>query len=105
MRALVVAALGLAACARRVPPPVTPAAVDHAQARWADASVAQLERGRAVLMARCAGCHLTPLPSDLAAAAWPANLDEMAPEANLTGPERVDLERYLVSLAGAAASR
>ena len=98
-RAALVLTLALGACGRRVAPPVTPADLTRAQARWADADGAELDHGRDVLTARCAGCHLPPMPTDVPATRWPAVLDEMAPEAGLTAPDRRALERYLLTLA------
>lgn len=98
-RAALGLALLLAACGRRVAPPVTPADLARAQAQWPDTDDAELTRGRQLLTTRCGGCHLPPMPTDVPAPRWPAVLDEMAPEAGLAITDRQALERYLRTLA------
>jgi len=91
MRALAIAAV-LAACAS--PPPVA----TESDAARAHVELAELAHGRQLLIARCSGCHTTPLPSDHPAAEWPRQLDDMAERAHLTFEERTAIARYLVAL-------
>jgi cytochrome c5 len=100
--ALVATALALAACGRTTLPLVSPADVARATERWPDTSDVELNAGRDVLRRSCGGCHLVPLPTDVAPAGWPGVLDEMAPEAALESDERQALERYLVTLSASA---
>jgi hypothetical protein len=47
--------------------------------------------------ARCGVCHV-PLPrEDYSPSQWPGILDEMAPRAGLTGPQRERVRAYLTS--------
>lgn len=86
----------LAACARHSPPHAT-----AADAERANVELAELEQGRTLLLAKCAGCHKTPLPRDHAPAAWPPYMDEMAPKAKLDAAQRALIERYLMVMATA----
>ena len=96
--AAAVTAFVLVGCGRAVAPMVTPADVARATERWPDTDDVELTAGRAVLLRSCGGCHLVPMPSDVAPAAWPGVLDEMAPEAGLEVDERQALERYLIAI-------
>lgn len=84
----------LAACARHSPPHAT-----AADAERANVELAELQQGRKLLLAKCAGCHKTPLPHDHASAAWPRYMDEMAPKAKLDAAQRALIEQYLVTMA------
>ena len=88
------AALGLAACAPSAPPPVT--AGDAARA---GTSVAQLEHGRSLYMARCSVCHLPVAPRSKPATAWPGHVAEMQTRAHLTPDEARLVTSYLVTVA------
>jgi len=92
MRALAVLAVLAAAC---TPPPPVATEGDAARARVA---LAELAHGRKLLIARCSGCHTTPLPSDHVASDWPRALDDMAERAHLTFEERTAIATYLVAL-------
>lgn len=96
--ALAIVALVVAAgCARRVPPRAT--ALD---AERASVALADLERGRELLIAKCGSrCHKTPMPGDHTAAEWPHELDEMSERAKLTPVERAAIERYVITMASA----
>jgi hypothetical protein len=85
----------IAACARRMPPRATPL-----DAERANVSVAELDHGRSLLVAKCGSrCHKAPLPTDKLASEWPKALDEMAPRANLNAPDRHSIEQYLLAMA------
>ncbi len=86
----------LAACARHSPPHAT-----AKDAERANLELAQLEQGRTLLLAKCAGCHNTPLPRDHAPAEWPRYMDEMAPKAKLDAAQRALIEQYLITMATA----
>jgi len=100
VRFAALAALGLAlgaGCAAALPRP-TSETVARAQGRWPDSTLEQLERGRAVFVQRCAGCHALPLPDSRSEPEWQKVLDEMADEAKLTPDERVLVERFILSV-------
>lgn len=98
--AVVLSALALVACARRLPPPVTPTDVAWAQERWPDATRAELEHGRKLLLSKCGGsCHRPPMPADQPPEAWPEHVADMAERSGLTAQTRATLERYLITLA------
>lgn len=82
----------LAACAR--PPPVA----TEADAARAHVALAELERGRSLLLARCGSCHDTPLPSREPAADWPRRVGDMAARAGLRGDEPQVIAAYLIAL-------
>ena len=93
-RAAVLALLLAAGCARRMPPRATPA-----DAQRANMTVAELEDGRKLVVAKCGSrCHQPPMPSDHTALEWPKALDEMSPRAALSPSERRAIERYLVAM-------
>ena len=73
--------------------------VAWATARWPDATLTQLEQGRAVYVARCSGCHALHLPSELYPEDWPEQVREMEQEQDvvLTDDERTSMLRYLAA--------
>ena len=86
--------LVVAACARRMPPRAT-----AADAERTNVSLAELEQGRSLVVAKCGSrCHKPPMPGDHAASEWPHALDEMAPRAALTAQDRQLIEQYLVAM-------
>lgn len=96
----------LAACAGRVPPPVTAADVARAQERWPEVSQAELEQGRKLLQSKCGGsCHRPPMPTDQPADRWPGHVAEMAERSGLTPQAQRALEQYLITLASAPPPR
>ena len=90
---VVVLALVLVACARRLPPPATAADAERSQV-----PLAELEQGRKLVLAKCGRCHDTPLPADRTATEWPAMVGKMAERSKLSGDERSLIERYLVAM-------
>src|SRR5262245_57939669 len=91
---LVVAFVGLAACARRSPPMAT-----SADAARGNVELAELQQGRKLLLGKCAACHQTPMPDDHSAGEWPTMLAEVADRAKLDSSQRVLIEKYLVTMA------
>lgn len=85
--------IGFAACAPRLPPQAT-----AADAERGNLALADLQQGRKLLLAKCAGCHKTPMPSDYAPADWPKHVDDMAPKAKLDETQRQLIERYLITM-------
>ena len=65
----------------------------------AGVELAELQRGRSLVGAKCGGCHRTPLPTDHRAAEWPHMLDEMSARAHLDPAQRDAIERYLITMA------
>jgi hypothetical protein len=89
-------ALGAAGsgCARRLPPRAS--AMD---AQRANATLAELEAGRKLVIAKCGSrCHQPPMPRDHTALEWPKAMDEMSPRAGIDGDQRRAIERYLVAM-------
>ncbi|MEJ7600256.1 MAG: hypothetical protein WKG01_20270 [Kofleriaceae bacterium] len=93
-------AFALVACARRVPPVATANDAERGQV-----ALGELERGRALVLGKCARCHATPLPSDHTATQWPGMINEMAVRSKLDAGERTAITRYLVVMAAAPAVR
>ena len=94
LAAALAAAIGLAACATSAPPAVT--AGDAARSHT---SMAQLEHGRSLYMARCSVCHLPVAPRAKPAAEWPGHVAEMQTRAHLTPDEASLVKQYLVTIA------
>lgn len=93
MKKLLVLAL-VAACRAGGPPHAT-----AADAERSNVAMAELERGRSLLVSKCgASCHTAPLPSQHTAREWPAKLDEMAERSNLDRAQRRLIEEYLVAM-------
>jgi mono/diheme cytochrome c family protein len=67
--------------------------------RWPGTTLQDLERGRALYVRRCAGCHTLFLPGAYPPAAWPGLVDAMAAKARLRPGERDDVVRFLVAVA------
>lgn len=76
-------------------PEASPALVERAAQRWADANLEQLEQGRYYYVKRCSGCHNLHLPSEKAPGEWAAALDEMAVKAHLNEAQKTAVLRYL----------
>ncbi|MGE0400084.1 MAG: hypothetical protein AB7T06_25430 [Kofleriaceae bacterium] len=88
MRVVLVLAL-LGACAPSLP---------HATAVDADRAnveLAELERGRSIVLKKCGGCHKPPLPTD----AWQPVMADMAARAKLDAEQRRLAEQYLSVMA------
>lgn len=88
------AAGAMAGCGGTLPP------VTAGDAARAGVELAELQRGRSLVGAKCSGCHRTPLPADHRTGDWPRMLDEMSARANLDGGQRDAIQRYLVTMAG-----
>lgn len=92
-RLLALLIVALAGC-MAAPPPAT-----QADAARAHVAIDVLQRGRDVLVAKCSGCHHTPLPTEHVAADWPHRIDEMSGRAHLDDQQRALVAAYLVALA------
>lgn len=90
-----IALLGLVAACRG---PWLPVATE-ADATRSNAAVADLNRGRQLLIHSCSGCHLTPSPRDHRAADWPSEVAEMRERAKLTPDEVALITQYLTAFA------
>jgi hypothetical protein len=92
MRRLVIV---LVVACRPAPPHATAIDADRAHV-----ALAELDRGRELLITKCGGsCHRPPLPSDHTAGEWPAKLDEMAGRARLEPEQRHLIEEYVTAMA------
>jgi len=84
----------LAGCVRPAPPVATAVDADRAHVE-----LAELERGRELLVKKCGGsCHVVPLPTQHAPAEWPRMLDEMSERSGLDGTQRRLIEQYLITM-------
>jgi hypothetical protein len=86
-------ALVIGGCARRSPPMAT-----ASDAQRGNVELAELQQGRSLLLGKCTGCHLTPMPDDHSPVEWPEMITEMAGRAKLDLRQRALLERYLVTM-------
>lgn len=86
-----------------------PTAADAAWAaeRWPEVKQADLQRGRALYVKRCAGCHALRLPERFPSSTWEHHVDEMAKRAHLPQAEREPMLRYLLTMSrpGAVATK
>jgi hypothetical protein len=71
----------------------------RAAARWQGSGLVDLEKGRAVYVARCGKCHELILPEEQKAEEWPRLVGRMSEKAKLAAEERQLVERFLVTLA------
>lgn len=97
-------ALVVAGCATLAQPTALDAA--WAAKRWPEVTQAELQRGRALYVKRCAGCHALRLPERYPAASWEHHVDEMGKRAHLAPEEREPVLHYLLTMSrpGAAAA-
>lgn len=93
MRWLVPLLVVLLACARSMPPTAT-----LHDAQRVNLPLAELHEGRALLIRKCGGCHLTPQPRQYSASEWPQKIGEMAERAKLDPHQIVLLQRYLSTM-------
>jgi nitrate/TMAO reductase-like tetraheme cytochrome c subunit len=91
-RVVFVLVLGVLAGCGMSPPTATDASRAHIE-------LADLQRGRSLLVTKCGNCHRPPLPTDHGAHEWPEKLDEMATRANLDVMQGHLIEQYLVTMA------
>lgn len=92
-----VAGLGAAtACASAVPLPTAPDAT-WALRRWPETSLQSLSDGRALYVARCAGCHALIPPSRRSGDRWLEQVPLMAQRARLKDAEKTLITRYLLT--------
>ena len=100
-RRFLLALLLLAGCARTQLPRPTTAEAQAAQTRWPGTTVADLNRGRSLYMARCSVCHQPVQPGRIPADEWPGHVEEMRERAHLSIDEARLVESYLVTAASA----
>lgn len=79
-------------------PHAEPGDAERARARFPGADVASLERGRALYVKDCSGCHTLYLPQSRKASDWPAIVAEMAEEAGLDDADLDPIVEYLVTM-------
>lgn len=94
LRLVVVFALAAAACGG----PSLPVATEADAAR-VQIGKAELDRGRALLIDKCSGCHITPAPSDHSAASWPGHVADMEARAKLADGEASLITQYVTAFA------
>jgi hypothetical protein len=69
-----------------------------ADAERAHVPIADLQRGRELLIGKCGGCHDVPKPNDEPRDKWPAQLDDMGKRAGLVGPDRQLIQQYVLAM-------
>ncbi|CAN5402114.1 hypothetical protein BH11MYX1_BH11MYX1_14120 [soil metagenome] len=67
-----------------------------ADARRAHVELAELSDGRALLFAKCGGCHDVPTPDQKSRTDWPRQVADMQDRAGLDSSQRALIEQYLV---------
>jgi hypothetical protein len=65
----------------------------------AGVELADLQRGRSLVAAKCGGCHRPPLPTEHRTGDWPHMLDEMVARSHLDFAQHRLIEQYLVTMA------
>jgi hypothetical protein len=95
---LVMLAAALAGCVGG-PPVATPADAARANVQLAD-----LEQGRTLMLGKCGGCHVAPMPAKHAPGDWPRSLDQMTDRSKLDATQRRLIEAYLVTMSSAPAA-
>jgi mono/diheme cytochrome c family protein len=103
-RAILAFALALAAvlaCSAALDHP-TEQDVEWASARWPQTTIKDLQRGRALYVEKCAGCHNLPLPEKHSPAEWEGYVAYMVAEARITPEEQDAITRFLTSASARA---
>ncbi|HKJ42712.1 MAG TPA: hypothetical protein VKA27_11500 [Sunxiuqinia sp.] len=60
-----------------------------------NATLAQLQQGRALYTSNCNACHYLYSPSDFSASTWPSIVAQMAPNTNMSSSEVKLVLKYL----------
>lgn len=84
----------IAACTAAMPV-VTEADVERARAESPEVTMASLERGRTLYLARCASCHEAYHPATRTVVEWDEALVEMSDRARLKLGDRALVRDYL----------
>jgi mono/diheme cytochrome c family protein len=92
---VVLAGVGLGACAARLPEPNV-ADAERAAKVWPGTTLDDLHRGKQQYVQRCSGCHGLIDPHQFQAGRWPVFVKEMSGKLQISSSEVVDLTRYLV---------
>ncbi|TNF23936.1 MAG: hypothetical protein EP329_26240, partial [Deltaproteobacteria bacterium] len=93
----VLVGLGASACGGTVLPAPVAADAERASARWPDADLGQLTRGRTLYLQKCSGCHALVAPHARKPEAWPPAVNAMAAKINLPDRDRELITRYVVT--------
>jgi hypothetical protein len=89
----------MAGCAAVDIPRPTPGDVERAASTWPRTSMADLELGRSLYLARCTGCHQPAEPRRFSASVWKEQVLEMQERARLTADDVASIIRYLTIMA------
>lgn len=98
--ALALAVFTLAACGVDVPRATALDVARAAQTR-PGTTLAELEQGRSLYLAKCTNCHRPIAPRSITPATWPAHVEEMRERARLSDDEHAAIVLYLTTLAAA----
>jgi mono/diheme cytochrome c family protein len=93
MKYLAILVCALAGCQVSLP------SATASDASRANIELADLQRGRSLLVTRCGSCHRPPMPGERRAVEWPDKLDKMTERANLDVAQRHLIESYLMTMA------
>ena len=70
---------------------------EWASRRWRTTTLEDLQKGRAVYVQKCAGCHNLHTPEQYSPTEWEGYVAYMAEDAKLTAEEQVLITRFLVA--------
>jgi hypothetical protein len=104
--AVVVALAAAIACASGLPEP-THSDVGWAKTRRPESTLAELQHGRKLYVARCAGCHALKSPDMLAPGEWSGEIAEMRSKhgVDIADREQLLIAQYLDSMSARRAVR
>ncbi len=95
---LALAAAGLVAGCAGVLVKPTEADVPVAERLFPGTTLAHLEKGREIYVARCSSCHGLRLPEDHTPEEWPKLLNAMAPRARLDYRQKELVLRFVMTM-------
>lgn len=95
---LTITAIGiLVSCASMIPVPGPPD-VTHASLRWPRIKLEDLQVGKKLYIANCAGCHDLHAPSEKTPDEWEEVMIRMQPKANIDDKTKDSILAYLEAL-------
>jgi hypothetical protein len=80
-------------------PPGTPGDKELAEAKkvWMDATIDDLNKGRAIFYKECTGCHQAYTITEFTERKWKHEIEDMSPRAELSEAQKDKLTRYVLS--------
>lgn len=86
------------ACATVYVPRPSLADAQRVAEQWPGTTVADLEQGRSLYLARCTRCHQPFEPREFPPEQWPREVTEMMKRSKLDATEAAGITRYLVTM-------